>query len=30
MVQLDDVANCAKLLAAFAQQLTPESEFSRG
>jgi putative aminopeptidase FrvX len=30
MVQLDDVANCAKLLAAFAQQLTPESDFSRG
>ena len=30
MVQLDDVANCAKLLAAFAQRLTPDSDFSRG
>jgi endoglucanase len=30
MVQLGDVASCAKLLAAFAQQLTPESDFSRG
>jgi putative aminopeptidase FrvX len=29
MVQLDDVANCAKLLAAFAQRLTADSEFSR-
>jgi putative aminopeptidase FrvX len=29
MVQLDDVANCAKLLAAFAQRLTSESDFSR-
>jgi endoglucanase len=29
MVQLDDVANCAKLLAAFAQRLTAESDFSR-
>jgi putative aminopeptidase FrvX len=30
MVQLDDVANCAKLLAAFAQRLTADSDFSRG
>jgi putative aminopeptidase FrvX len=30
MVQLDDVANCAKLLAAFAHRLTAESDFSRG
>jgi putative aminopeptidase FrvX len=30
MVQLDDVANCAKLLAALAQRLTPDSDFSRG
>src|SRR6476661_3123540 len=30
MVQLDDVANCAKLLAAFAQGLTADSDFSRG
>jgi endoglucanase len=30
MVQLDDVANCAKLLAAFAQRLTAETDFSRG
>jgi putative aminopeptidase FrvX len=30
MVQLDDVANCAKLLAAFAQRLTSDSDFSRG
>jgi putative aminopeptidase FrvX len=29
MVQLDDVANCAKLLAAFAQRLTADSDFSR-
>jgi len=29
MVQLDDVANCAKLLAAFAQRLTTDSDFSR-
>jgi len=30
MVQLDDVAHCAKLLAAFAQGLTADSDFSRG
>jgi putative aminopeptidase FrvX len=30
MVQLDDVANCAKLIAAFAQRLTADSDFSRG
>jgi putative aminopeptidase FrvX len=30
MVQLDDVANCAKLLAAFAQRLAADSDFSRG
>jgi putative aminopeptidase FrvX len=30
MVQLDDVANCAKLLAAFAQRLTAETDLSRG
>jgi endoglucanase len=30
MVQLDDVANCARLLAAFAQRLTADSDFSRG
>jgi putative aminopeptidase FrvX len=30
MVQLDDVANCAKLLAAFAQRLQPDTQFSRG
>jgi endoglucanase len=30
MVQLDDVTNCAKLLAAFAQRLTADSAFSRG
>jgi endoglucanase len=30
MVQLDDVVNCAKLLAAFAQRLTADSDFSRG
>ena len=29
MVQLDDVANCAKLIAAFAQRLTADSDFSR-
>jgi len=29
MVQLDDVANCAKLLAAFAQRLTADGDFSR-
>ena len=29
MVQLDDVANCAKLLAAFAQRLTIDSDFTR-
>ena len=29
-VQLDDVANCAKLLAAFAQRLTGDSDFGRG
>jgi putative aminopeptidase FrvX len=30
MVQLDDVANCAKLIAAFARRLTADSDFSRG
>jgi endoglucanase len=30
MVQLDDVENCAKLLAAFAQRLSADSDFSRG
>jgi endoglucanase len=30
MVQLDDVANCAKLLAAFARRLGADSAFSRG
>jgi endoglucanase len=30
MVQLGDVANCARLLAAFAQRLTADSDFSRG
>jgi putative aminopeptidase FrvX len=29
MVQLDDVANCAKLLAAFAQRLESDTQFSR-
>jgi putative aminopeptidase FrvX len=30
MVQLDDVANCAKLLAAFAQRLDADTQFARG
>jgi endoglucanase len=30
MVQLDDVETCAKLLAAFAQRLSADSDFSRG
>ena len=30
MVQLDDVANCAKLLAAFAQRLDADTQFTRG
>jgi putative aminopeptidase FrvX len=30
MVQLDDVENCAKLLAAFAQRLSADTQFTRG
>ena len=30
MVQLDDVSNAARLIAAFAQRLTADSDFSRG
>jgi hypothetical protein len=29
MVQLDDIANAAKLIAAFAQRLAPDTDFKR-
>ena len=29
MVQLDDIANAAKLIAAFAQRLSPDTDFKR-